>query len=105
MAIIIQENPNKNAFVSLIIGLAVLAGGAFLTYYLFFSPAPIAEDFARPDGYESASLFAQANLDVESVLHSPAWDFLQKESLVPPLITEIIAPKTNPFQVFIIRRI
>ncbi len=104
MAIIIQENPNKNALISLVIGLAILTGGAFLTYYLFFSPAPRVEDFLRPDGYKSASLFAQANLDVESILHSPAWSFLQKESLVPPLITEILAPKANLFQTFIIRR-
>jgi len=105
MAIIIQDNPNKNALISLIIGLIALIGGAFLIYYLFFSSAPLAEDFARPDGYERASLFAQVNLDVESILHSPAWGFLQKDSLVPPLITEVITPKINPFQIFITRRI
>ncbi len=100
MAIIIQENPNKKALISLIVGIVVLAGGAFLTYYLFFSPAPLAEDFVRPDGYERASLFAQANLEVESVINSPVWGFLQKDSLVPSLVTEIIAPRINIFQSF-----
>jgi len=104
MAIIIQENQNKGALVSLVIGILVLAGGAFFIYYLFFSPTPLVEDFAKPDGYESVSLFAEANLNTESVLNSPAWRFLQKNSPVPPLITEAIAPKTNPFQVFIIGR-
>jgi len=104
MAIIIQENQNKGALVSLVIGILVLAGGAFLIYYLFFSPTPLMEDFAKPDGYERVSLFAKANLDTDSVLNSPTWRFLQKNSPIAPLITETIAPKTNPFQVFITGR-
>ena len=104
MAIIIQENQNKGALVSLVIGIIVLLGGAFLVYYIFFSPTPLVEDFDKPDGYEDVSLFAEANLDTESVLRSPAWNFLQKNSPIPPLITEVVAPKANPFQAFLIRR-
>jgi len=104
MAIIIQENYDKKIVETLIIGILILVGAAFLIYYLFFLPVPIAEDLARPDGYKNISFFAQADLDIESVMHSPTWRLLQKESLVPPLITEIIAPKANPFQTFIIRR-
>ncbi len=104
MAIIIQENYDKKVLETLIISILIVVGAAFLIYYLFFLPAPIAEDLVRPDGYKNISLFAQANLDIELVMHSPTWRLLQKEPLVPPLITEIIAPKLNPFQAFIIRR-
>jgi len=104
MAIIIQENQNKGVLVSLVIGVLVLAGGAFLTYYLFFSPTPLAEDFAKPDSYEDVSLFAKANLDTDSVLNSPTWRFLEKNSPINPIITGAITPKTNLFQVFVIGR-
>ena len=71
MAIIIQENYNKKVFETIIVGMLILAGAAFLIYYLFFLPAPIAKDFTRPDRYKDISLFTQANLDIESVMHSP----------------------------------
>ena len=100
MAIIIQENPNKDLLTSFVIGVLVLIGGTFLAYYLFFSSVPAAEDPVRPDGYQDVSLFAQASLDIDSILNSSAWNLLQKDSLISPLVTQIITPNKKFFQSF-----
>jgi len=100
MAIIIQENPNKNLLISFVIGVIVLITGIFLAYYLFFSSVPDVNNPVRPDGYQDVSLFAQANLDIDSILNSPAWNLLQKNSLIAPLVTQVIIPNRNFFQSF-----
>jgi len=99
MAIIIQEEKRKGAIVPLIAGSVILIAVSFLAYYLFFSPAPIVDVIGTP-GFETTATFSQAKLDVEAVINSPVWTSLQRESPVPPLVTQIISAKTNLFQSF-----
>jgi flagellar basal body-associated protein FliL len=99
MAIIIQEDKKKGAIIPLIAGSVVLVAAAFFAYYLFFSPVPIVDVIGTP-GFETTETFSQAKLDVESVINSPVWTSLQRESQVPPLVTQIISEKTNLFQSF-----
>jgi hypothetical protein len=103
MAIIIQENKNNKMMMPLIIAAIVLIVSVFLIYQLFFSLAPESE-VIETDGYKSATTFSQANLDVEAIVSSPIWDSINKESLVPPLITEVTSPKENIFQSFKIKK-
>ncbi|MFA4999124.1 MAG: hypothetical protein WC519_00015 [Parcubacteria group bacterium] len=99
MAIIIQENGRKGMIIPLLIGGAVLIVAALLAYYLFFSPAPIV-DIIGSSGYQSTSVFSVATLDIDSVVNSQVWNAIQKESLVPPIVSEVISAKENPFQSF-----
>lgn len=99
MAILIKEKQNKGALTAIFIGSIVLIITALLSYNLFFSPAPVIET-EKSEGYQRASLFANAKLDVDSVLHLPAWKLLNQETFVPQLIIEVQEAKINPFQQF-----
>ncbi len=99
MAIFIKEDPSKSTIMAVALGALFLIIMAILSYYLFFS-LPYRADITETEGYERASLFAGANLDVDSVLKLPAWGLLNQESLVPPLITEITSRRVNIFQKF-----
>lgn len=96
MAILIQEEGKKGMLIPFAVGGIILVAAAALTYYLFFSPAPFV-DTVGSDEYESVSVFARANLDIESVTDSPVWSALERESPVQPLSPQVFSRRDNPF--------
>jgi hypothetical protein len=102
MAIIIQEEKrvsSKSIFwILAFVGVIVLVSS--FGYYLFFSPAPLA-DVVGGEEYMKATEFSQIKLDVDALVSTPEWRYLRGD-LVAPIqkIAASFTKRADPFETF-----
>ncbi|MDD5098827.1 MAG: hypothetical protein PHP35_00580 [Candidatus Colwellbacteria bacterium] len=100
MAIIIQEERNKSGMIAIIIALVILAVGGGLTYYLFFSPVPLAERIVGSQQFQAVSQLSNIRIDAESVTGSSVWSSLSAPEGLSELDTSLPSRRGNPFESF-----
>jgi len=100
MAIIIQEERNRSSLIVIVVALAVLAAAGGLTYYLFFSPVPLAEQIVGSSKFQSISRLSNIRIDVDQITGSDVWKSLTRPEPIPPIDPKLPSRRSNPFESF-----
>ncbi len=77
MAIILEEQKNKNSWLSIALGAVVILVIIVLAYFLFFTSAPLIEIVA-PLQLQSTSQLSAVSFNPTEVIESPVFKVLRK---------------------------
>lgn len=99
MAINIEgSSTTRSGLVPLVVGVVVVIALIVLTYFVFFSQAPLVEVLA-PQELETISEISAIEIDPKTVLNSPEYTFLDSRTSEPDL-SGLEFGRENPFDRF-----
>lgn len=96
MAIIVEEEKRGPSFITILGVVITVAITAFITYSLFFAPAPFVETIV-PRELETTSAISKIELNVSGVTDSPVFKSLKDYIQKPEVPT---SGRVNPFEPF-----